>query len=53
MMGRKRREQVLEWVKVRVSDQEIGRSMDVKCWGVVLDDGLKWHRHIGQVQRNV
>ena len=51
LMSRKRREQELEQVGVRVGDQEIGRSRKVKCLGVVIDEGLKWHEHIGEVRR--
>ena len=46
LMSRKRREQELEQVEVRVGDQEIGRSRKVKCLGVQIDEGLKWHEHI-------
>ena len=51
LMSRKRREQELEQVEVRVGDQEIGRSRKVKCLGVQIDEGLKWHEHIGEVRR--
>ena len=51
LMSRKRREHELEHVQVRIGGQEIARSKMVKCLGVVIDDGLKWHGHIAKVRK--
>ena len=51
LMSRKRREQELEQVGVRVGDQEVERSRKVKCLGIMIDDGLKWQEHNGHVRR--
>ena len=51
LMSRKRREHELEQVQVRIGGQEIARSKMVKCLGVVIDDGLKWHGHIAKVRK--
>ena len=51
LLGRKKREEELNGMRVTMGEQEIQRSRSVKCLGVVLDDCLTWREQIESVRR--
>ena len=46
LLGRKKREEELNGMRVTMGEQEIQRSRSVKRLGVVLDDYLTWREQI-------
>ena len=46
LLGRRRRQTELADVKVRLNENPLPRSKDVKCLGVWIDDRLTWKRHL-------
>ena len=51
LLGRRRRKTELAEVKVRLNENPLPRSKDVKCLGVWIDDCLTWKRHIDFVKK--
>ena len=51
LLGRKKREEELNGMRVTMGEQEIQRSRSVKCLGVVLDDCLTWREQIESIRR--
>ena len=50
LLGRKKREEELNRMRVTMGEQEIQRSRSVKCLGVVLDDCLTWREQIESIR---
>ena len=53
LLGRKGRDKEAEQVIISLNDQPIPRSQSVKCLGIVIDDKLKWGKHIKYMRRKV
>ena len=50
LLGRKKREEELNGMRVTMGEQEIQKSRLVKCLGVVLDDCLTWREQIESIR---